>query len=91
MTMHISKGLKFPVVFIPGLGHLPNAQGEVADEARLLYVAMTRAIEVRATDGRSQVSVCEAAEGGAGEGGLMMNQTPNTIVKRVDRMRAPLC
>ena len=46
MTMHSSKGLEFPVVFIPGLGYLPNAKGEIADEARLLYVAMTRAIEM---------------------------------------------
>jgi superfamily I DNA/RNA helicase len=46
MTMHASKGLEFPVVFIPGVGFLPNRHGEVADEARLLYVAMTRAIEV---------------------------------------------
>ena len=45
MTMHSSKGLEFPVVFIPGLGYLPNRAGEVGDEARLLYVAMTRAIE----------------------------------------------
>ena len=33
-------------MFILGLGHLPNAQEDVADEARLLYVAMTRAIEM---------------------------------------------
>lgn len=46
MTMHTSKGLEFPVVFIPGLGYLPNPHGEVADDARLLYVAMTRAIEM---------------------------------------------
>jgi len=46
MTMHASKGLEFPVVFIPGVGYLPNQYGNVADEARLLYVAMTRAIEV---------------------------------------------
>jgi len=46
MTMHSSKGLEFPVVFIPGLGYLPNAKGKIADEARLLYVAMTRAIEM---------------------------------------------
>ena len=46
MTMHTSKGLEFPVVFIPGLGYLPNARGQVGDEARLLYVAMTRAIEM---------------------------------------------
>lgn len=45
MTMHSSKGLEFPVVFIPGLGFLPNRTGDVGDEARLLYVAMTRAIE----------------------------------------------
>ncbi len=43
--MHSSKGLAFPVVFIPKLGYLPNRAGEVADEARLLYVATTRAIE----------------------------------------------
>lgn len=46
LTMHSSKGLEFPVVFIPGLGYLPNTHGEVAGEARLLYVAMTRAIEI---------------------------------------------
>ena len=58
MTMHASKGLEFPVVFIPGLGYLPNAQSEVADEARLLYVAMTRAIEVLVlTDDRRSVFV----------------------------------
>ena len=70
MTMHRSKGLEFPVVFIPGLGHLPNPHGEVADEARLLYVAMTRAIEVAGADGRPDVCVCGAAEGGTGEGGV---------------------
>jgi hypothetical protein len=46
MTMHASKGLEFPVVFIPGLGYLPNQHCAIAEEARLLYVAMTRAIEV---------------------------------------------
>jgi len=45
ITMHSSKGLEFPVVFIPGLGYLPHAQETPADEARLLYVAMTRAID----------------------------------------------
>ena len=46
MTMHASKGLEFPVVFIPGVGYLPHKYEEVADQPRLLYVAMTRAIEV---------------------------------------------
>jgi len=45
VTMHSSKGLEFPVVFIPGLGYLPHAQESPEDEARLLYVAMTRAID----------------------------------------------
>lgn len=44
VTMHSSKGLEFSIVFIPGLGFLPHPQAEVADEARLLYVAMTRAV-----------------------------------------------
>lgn len=45
ITMHSSKGLEFPVVFVPGVGFLPNSQGTPAEEARLLYVAMTRAID----------------------------------------------
>ncbi|MBW4635174.1 MAG: NERD domain-containing protein [Iphinoe sp. HA4291-MV1] len=44
MTMHSSKGLEFPVVFIPGIGYLPNQSCNPTAEARLLYVAMTRAI-----------------------------------------------
>ena len=45
LTMHSSKGLEFPVVFIPGVGFMPNKSQAIADEARLLYVAMTRATE----------------------------------------------
>ncbi len=44
MTMHSSKGLEFPTVFIPGLGYLPNRHSTPVEEARLLYVAMTRAV-----------------------------------------------
>jgi DNA helicase-2/ATP-dependent DNA helicase PcrA len=50
MTMHASKGLEFPVVFIAGCeeGYLPfKREGDdstnVEEERRLLYVAMTRA------------------------------------------------
>lgn len=63
MTMHTSKGLEFPVVFIPGLGYLPNARGEVADEARLLYVAMTRAIEVLVLTGDRRSAFVERLKG----------------------------
>ena len=45
ITMHSSKGLEFPVVFIPGLGFLPSSHSPPEEEARLLYVAMIRAID----------------------------------------------
>jgi len=45
MTMHASKGLEFPIVAIAGLGHMPYRPDQEADDARLLYVAMTRATE----------------------------------------------
>ncbi len=45
MTMHSSKGLEFPVVFIPGVSFMPHEYNTPEEEARLLYVAMTRAIE----------------------------------------------
>lgn len=45
LTMHSCKGLEFPCVFIPGLGSLPREGQREADEARLLYVAMTRATQ----------------------------------------------
>lgn len=52
MTCHRSKGLEFPVVFVPGvqLGVFPNddfirQEEDIEPERRLLYVAMTRAKE----------------------------------------------
>lgn len=43
ITFHSSKGLEFPLVAIPGVT-IPAAEDKAAqDEARLLYVAMTRA------------------------------------------------
>jgi superfamily I DNA/RNA helicase len=45
VSMHSSKGLEFGLVLIPGLGEMPKKGEPEADEARLLYVAMTRAID----------------------------------------------
>ena len=45
LSMHSSKGLEFPVVFLPCLDSMPAPSQEVAAEAKLLYVAMTRAME----------------------------------------------
>jgi len=45
LTMHSSKGLEFPVVAIPGLGYMPLARQDESEEAKLMYVAMTRSLE----------------------------------------------
>jgi superfamily I DNA/RNA helicase len=45
LTMHSSKGLEFPLVAIPGLGYMPGTDLDQAEEARVLYVAMTRAMD----------------------------------------------
>ncbi|MCR5412789.1 MAG: ATP-binding domain-containing protein [Patescibacteria group bacterium] len=53
MTIHKSKGLEFPIVFLVGLedGVFPGNQAscdpeELAEERRLMYVAVTRAQDV---------------------------------------------
>ena len=45
LTMHSSKGLEFNSVAIPNLGCMPIAKSTPEEEARLLYVALTRATE----------------------------------------------
>lgn len=45
LTFHSSKGLEFPVVFIPFLESMPYMREEIAGEAKLLYVGMTRAMD----------------------------------------------
>lgn len=45
MTMHVSKGLEFPVVALSGVGQMPEDGLDEADEARLFYVAATRAMQ----------------------------------------------
>lgn len=45
MTFHKGKGLEFPVVALPGVGYLPLRNYDLSEEARLLYVGMTRSIE----------------------------------------------
>jgi hypothetical protein len=43
MTMHVSKGLEFPVVALVGVGAMPGQNEDESEEARLFYVAATRA------------------------------------------------
>lgn len=49
MTIHKSKGLEFPVVFVAGVnqGILPHAKNKnISEEKRLMYVAITRAEKI---------------------------------------------
>ncbi len=43
LTMHACKGLEFDSVAIPDLGAMPFGKVDVQEEARVLYVALTRA------------------------------------------------
>ena len=45
LSLHASKGLEFPVVFIAGCDQdiLPWEKGEISEERRLFYVGLTRA------------------------------------------------
>jgi len=45
MTMHSSKGLEFPLVCIPSVGVIHGKVDNEKDEEKLLYVAMTRAMD----------------------------------------------
>ncbi len=45
MTLHVSKGLEFPVVALVGVGHMPAEGEDEREEARLFYVGATRATQ----------------------------------------------
>ncbi|NDP38663.1 MAG: AAA family ATPase [Rhodoferax sp.] len=45
MTMKVSKGLEFPVVALPGVGHMPGPGEDEKKAARVFYVAATRATQ----------------------------------------------
>lgn len=47
MTIHKSKGLEFPVVFITGLidGIMPTKKGDIEEERRICFVGISRAMK----------------------------------------------
>jgi ATP-dependent exoDNAse (exonuclease V) beta subunit len=45
MTLHVSKGLEFPVVALGGAGRMPAEGEDEREEARLFYVGATRATQ----------------------------------------------
>ena len=59
ITMHSSKGLEFPLVFIPALGTQMKPDDDIEEEARLLYVAMTRATESLTMSHRNENALVE--------------------------------
>jgi hypothetical protein len=59
MTMKVSKGLEFPVVAIPGVGHMPAAGEDEKEAARVFYVAATRATQ--------RLVITESGGGGFGK------------------------
>jgi DNA helicase-2/ATP-dependent DNA helicase PcrA len=48
MTIHKSKGLEFPVVFVIGLveGITPTKKGDIEEERRIVFVAISRAMQI---------------------------------------------
>jgi len=48
MTIHKAKGLEFPVIFVVGLveGILPSKKGDIEEERRICFVAMSRAMKL---------------------------------------------
>lgn len=61
VSMHSSKGLEFETVFVSGLGRQAKEDDDSATDARLLYVAMTRAMTsltvVRVTSGVQEIAL----------------------------------
>lgn len=56
LTMHSSKGLEFPTVIVAGVGEKAFDKEEQEHEVRLLYIAMTRAME------QLLITVCDSNE-----------------------------
>jgi superfamily I DNA/RNA helicase len=59
MTMKVSKGLEFPVVALPGVGHMPAKGEDEKEAARVFYVAATRATQrlILGVDGPSTFGI----------------------------------
>ena len=45
MTMKVSKDLEFPIVALPGVGHMHAPEEDEKEAARVFYVAATRATQ----------------------------------------------
>lgn len=66
VSMHSSKGLEFERVFIPAVDTMPGMEADSAAEAKLLYVAMTRAMDRLVVTCAGESSFCAQVERGIG-------------------------
>jgi superfamily I DNA/RNA helicase len=57
MTMKVSKGLEFPVVALPGIGHIPAPGEDEKEAARVFYMAATQRLMMGADGNRSEFGV----------------------------------
>ena len=73
VTMHSCKGLEFPLVVIPGADRIKGASELSAQEAKLLYVAMTRATK--------ELVLC-----GVGESGIQEKKAESAMAGAVRRL-----
>ncbi len=62
MTLHVSKGLEFPLVAMVGAGRMAAEAEDERDDASLFYVGATRATQrlVIGTRGNEWVDACLA-------------------------------
>ncbi|MFA5169825.1 MAG: ATP-dependent helicase [Candidatus Paceibacterota bacterium] len=79
MTVHAAKGLEFESVFIAGMnqGCFPSRRGDIEEERRLFYVAITRA--------KRNLYICRTQNVDAGHGGGYMSMPSQFL----DEMQAP--
>jgi DNA helicase-2/ATP-dependent DNA helicase PcrA len=81
ITLHASKGLEYPIVYLVGLeeGTLPHSrsieQGTTDEERRLLYVGITRAME------RLTITYCITRK----RYGDLLPVQPSSFLKQLDR------
>ena len=81
MTVHAAKGLEFPIVFIVGLeetlfpSQMCSTESEIEEERRLMYVAVTRAME------RCYISYAKQRF----RNGTVTFSSPSRFLKDIDR------
>lgn len=79
-TIHASKGLEFRNVFVAGCNKdiLPSRKGDIDEEKRLFYVALTRAIE------SATLLSCRSIGGKPAEPSRFLVELPDTVQRQTD-------